>query len=118
MISPSSVEDAVNTYIRSFVVRDRALFLAAFAEDGQQEDPAGTPPYTGKGRLGDFFDGVMGAFDSLEFAKDALYVCQNEAALVFTITGHKGATVTTLRGVDVFHVRDDGLLSSVRGFHA
>jgi steroid delta-isomerase len=114
-----TVKGAVNAYVRSFVVRDKAAFLAAFADDGMQVDPVGTPPYQGKDRLGQFFDGVMNAFDRLEFATDALYVCGNEAALVFTIAGFKGgAQVATLKGVDVFEVNDAGLLQIVHGYHA
>src|SRR5277367_5843409 len=117
MSNSSPIGDIIDRYIQAFVARDKALFLSTFAEDGQQADPAGTPPRKGKAALGEFFDMVAGAFERIEMVRDALYVCGEEAAVVFTLTGHKGADVVTIRGVDIFRVGPDGLIQSLSVYH-
>ena len=116
-IDPTKVKEAVKAYVKAFVVRDRAAFLGAFADDATVVAPVGSAPVVGKAALGKFFDGVLGSFDTIEFKMDDLFIAADEAALVFSLTGTKQTNVTSIRGVDVFHVDAHGRILSVVGYH-
>ena len=60
---------------------------------------------------------MLGSFDAIEFKIDDLFIAADEAALVFSLTGTKQTNVTSIRGVDVFHVDAHGRILSVVGYH-
>jgi steroid delta-isomerase-like uncharacterized protein len=115
--TPEQVKAAVTSYANSFVVRDRAAFLALFADDAVLVAPVGTPPIMGKSSLAAWFDGLMSAFETIDFTTEDVFVAGNEAALVFGITVRRGTKVRTFRGVDVFAIDGQGKIASLAGYH-
>ena len=115
--TPEQVKAAVASYVNSFVVRDRAAFLALFADDAVLAAPVGTPPIVGKTSLAAWFDGLMSSFETVDFTMEDVFVAGNEAALVFGIAARRGTNVTTFRGVNVFAIDGQGKIASLAGYH-
>jgi steroid delta-isomerase-like uncharacterized protein len=115
--TPEQVKEAVSGYVQSFLVRDRAAFLSLFADDAVLAAPVVSPPILGKTALGAWFDGLMSAFEHVDFKMEDLFVAGNEAALVFGIAARSGTNTTAFRGVDVFAVDGPGKILSVAGYH-
>lgn len=111
------VRAAVQTYVDSFNLRDREMFLGVLADRIVQIDPVGSPPRVGLDALAGFWDGLYAGTEKIEFEVRDLVVCGGEAALAFHITAHPtdGAAVH-IDGVDVFAVTDDGRIALVKGY--
>jgi steroid delta-isomerase-like uncharacterized protein len=114
--TPEQVKAAVASYVNSFVARDRAAFLALFADDAVLTAPAGTPPIMGKTSLAAWFDGLMNSFEAIDFTMEDVFVAGNEGTLVFRIAARRGTKVTTFRGVDVFALDGQGKIASLAGY--
>ncbi len=104
--------------------RDRAGWLALWAEDGCVEDPVG-PSWldpTGQGHrgheaIGAFFDTTIATLDSIRFEITDSFAAGSEVANVGTIhLGLPGGTTGRCEGVFVYGVNDAGLLVSLRAF--
>jgi steroid delta-isomerase-like uncharacterized protein len=115
--TPEQVKTVVASYANSFVGRDRAAFLALFADDAVFAAPVGTPPIAGKTSLAAWFDGLMSSFETIDFTLEDVFVAGNEAALIFGITARQGTSVTTFRGVNVFAIDGQGKIASLAGYH-
>jgi steroid delta-isomerase len=104
--------------------KDKAAWLALWAEDGCVEDPVGVSfidpvgdGFRGPERLEEFWDKNIGPTDSIVFALADSFAAGSEVANVATITITVGGnTVTTCEGVFVYRVNDDGMLLSLRAF--
>lgn len=55
-VGPDQVRKALQDYIKAWTIKDKALLLSLFAEDGVLEDPVGTPPFRGHEGIGKFWD--------------------------------------------------------------
>lgn len=55
-VTPETVRNVLETYVHAWTVKDKALLLSLFAEDGVLEDPVGSPPFRGKEAIGRFWD--------------------------------------------------------------
>ena len=104
--------------------RDRAGWLALWAEDGWVEDPIGTSfiDPTGLGHHGPearaaFWDNNIGSTESVRFEMKDSFACGNEVANIATIhiTLPGGAT-SRCEGVFVYRLDDQGKLLSLRAF--
>jgi steroid Delta-isomerase len=104
--------------------KDKAAWLALWAEDGCVEDPVGVSfidptglGFRGPARLEEFWDKNIGPTDSIVFALHDSFAAGSEVANVATITITVGGnTVTKCEGVFVYRVNDAGKLSSLRAF--
>lgn len=119
MPTPEQVRTAAEAYVNGYVKGPayREDFASIWAEDARQIDPVGTPPHVGRDACVAFFDGVFENFERLDMEIRELYVCGDEAALAFTITGYKpGGGGVAFDGIDVFRVSDDGKILEVKGY--
>ena len=104
--------------------KDKAAWLALWAEDGCVEDPVGVSfidptglGWTGPARLEEFWDANIGPTDSIVFALHDSFAAGSEVANVATITITVGGnTVTRCEGVFVYRVNATGKLISLRAF--
>ncbi|MDP9183838.1 MAG: nuclear transport factor 2 family protein [Actinomycetota bacterium] len=104
--------------------KDKASWLALWAEDGCVEDPVGVSfidpvgeGFRGPERLEEFWDNNIGPTDSIVFALHDSFAAGSEVANVATITITVGGnTVTKCEGVFVYRVNDEGKLISLRAF--
>jgi steroid delta-isomerase len=110
------VRAAVRSYVDSFNVADKELFLSLFSETVRQIDPVGTEPNVGRDALAAFWDELHSAVRSIEFEVRDLIICGNEACLAFDITQWREDTVVRLRGVDVFEVDGTGKICLIKGY--
>ena len=119
MPTPEQVRAAAEGYVEGYVKgpSQRAEYVALFADDATQIDPVGTDPHVGQAAIGAFFDNVFTIFERVDFEIRNLFVCGDEAAMEFTITGHKAeGGGAAFDGVDWFKVNDDGKITAVKGF--
>ena len=116
MVATGVVKDAVDAYVKGFGEKDRDGYVAAFARDAVQTDPAGGPSNTGIDAIAAFWDVVFGLCERIDFEQREVYVNANQAALVFSLVQHrKDGSRVALDGVDVFVVDEDGKIASVTG---
>lgn len=116
MPSPEQVRAVVDDYLASFPKKDRAAFLACFADDATQVDPVPSPPNVGKEAIGQFWDNVCAMADKLEPQLDRVHVCGDQAAVVFTMNARSGDGGSAIDIVDVFEVDDDGKIASLHAY--
>jgi ketosteroid isomerase-like protein len=110
--------------IAAVQAKDRAAWLALFADDAVVEDPVG-PSFldeSGNGHrgleaIGAFFDSNIAPVESIRFDLADSFAAGDEVANVATIhmTLPGGAT-SRCEGVFVYRVRPDGKLVSLRAF--
>ena len=132
MVTPA-VDDTTTTHparlasqrsIACVQAKDKAGWLALWAEDGCVEDPVGISfidpvgeGFRGPARLEEFWDKNIGPTDSIVFALHDSFAAGSEVANVATITITVGGnTVTKCEGVFVYRVNDEGKLLSLRAF--
>jgi steroid delta-isomerase len=114
--SPEQVRAVVDDYLASFPKKDRAAFLACFADDAKQIDPVPSPPNVGKAAIGQFWDNVAGMADSMEPKLDRVHVCGDQAAVVFSMYARSGEGGSIVDIVDIFEVNDDGKIASLHAY--
>lgn len=110
--------------IAAVQAKDKAAWLALWAEDGCVEDPVGESfidptglGFRGPARRDEFWDNNIGPTDSIVFDLHDSFAAGSEVANVATITITVGGnTVTTCEGVFVYRVDDSGKLVSLRAF--
>ena len=104
--------------------KDKAGWLALWAEDGCVEDPVGVSfidpvgdGFRGPERREEFWDKNIGPTDSIVFELHDSFAAGSEVANVATITITVGGnTVTKCEGVFVYRVDESGKLVSLRAF--
>ena len=104
--------------------RDKAGWLALFAEDATVEDPVGPSAWDpeGRGRRGKaeiaaFYDMFSAAQTGFDFEIREMYTCGDEvaAAVSMHIIGLDGTRHTT-SAINVYRRSPDGLIQSLRSF--
>lgn len=125
MVSPEHPARAASHRSMAAVkAKDRAGWLALWAEDGCVEDPVGVSwldptgaGHRGKEAIGRFFDATIATLEGLRFEIVDSFAAGNEVANVGTIHLHlPGGATGRCEGVFVYRVDDDGLLVSLRAF--
>jgi ketosteroid isomerase-like protein len=104
--------------------KDKAAWLALFADDAVVQDPVGKSflDETGEGHrghdaIGAFFDANIATVEGIEFEIHDSFAAGDEVANVATIhMTLPGGTTSRCEGVFVYRVRDDGKLVSLRAF--
>jgi len=103
--------------------KDRAGWLALWAEDGVVEDPVGVSPlnpsgegHRGAEKIAAFYDATIGVSD-LRFCIRQTFACGNECANVGTITVRmENGVVSRTELVMVYRLNEQGELASMRAF--
>lgn len=103
--------------------KDKAAWLALFAEDGCVEDPVGPSAFDpdgtghhGRDAISAFWDKTIANADDIEFRFTDSFVCGNECANVGTIRTTVGGQVIDAEGVFVYRVNPEGRIVSLRAF--
>jgi len=116
-------ELAFARHVEAVQARDRAAFLANFAEDALVEDPVGPSPldpsgqgHRGHAAIGAFWDAII-APGSVRFAIDRAIVCGDEIANIGTIFNRMpdGREIGA-EGVFVYRVNAAGKLVSLKAY--
>lgn len=103
--------------------KDKAAWLAVFADDAIIEDPVGPSAFDpeGKGHRGRdaisaFWDMAIANTDNIEFNFRDTYECGNEEANVGNIVITMGGHQVTAEGVFTYKVNDAGEMVALRAY--
>lgn len=110
------IERTLRAYAAAWGARDRAAWLATFAESATQEDPVGDRVRRGREEIGEFWDAAFSAYQTIELMPRNIFVAGGEAAMDWTIGATNANGTTTFDGVDVFTFDDAGRIRSVRAY--
>jgi steroid delta-isomerase len=108
---------AIEAYVAAWRSGDRAALLDVFAADATWEDPVGTPPWTGRARIGEFWDQAHAGGSTLTPQVERIVVCGSEGMLVFRMIvrtpegGGMGIDVC-----DLMQVNDAGKIQVARAY--
>jgi len=103
--------------------RDKAAWLAVFADDAIVEDPVGPSAFDpegnghrGRDAISAFWDKAIASTDSIEFDFRDSYRCGSEEANVGCIYISMGGYRVTAEGVFTYKVNDAGELVALRAY--
>jgi steroid Delta-isomerase len=104
--------------------RDRAAWLALFAEDAVVEDPIGPSAFDPEGMghrgleaIAAFYDKVIATNESIKFTIHRSILCGEEAANVGVIRiTFAGGSAVEVDGVYTYRRSPDGKIASLRAF--
>jgi steroid delta-isomerase len=123
--SPASAADglvrtAIERYQQTFNAGDREGWLALFADDGELEDPVGSPPRTGRDQLAAFWDEIHpDQADRVERTVRMVQrplVCGLEAAWAFELRIPHGERTGVIEIIDHAVFTEDGRIRRLRAF--
>ena len=123
--SPASSADAliratIERYQATFNSGDRDGWLALFTDDGELEDPVGSPPRVGRDGLAAFWDQINGGKRhgverTVRMVQRPL-VCGLEAAWAFELRIPRGQGIGVVEIIDQAIFTNDGLIRRLRAF--
>jgi uncharacterized protein (TIGR02246 family) len=97
--------------------KDADAYAALFTPDAVQVDPYPTPPRVGRDAIRAFMERSFEACETMTFEVADLHPVADKAAVTFHITlTLAGGSTMHIRGVEVFTVTDDGLISAVEAY--
>ena len=116
-MSPETISRGVRAYFAAIRAMDMEAWVATFAPDATSYDPVGAPPTVGHDGLRQFFTAIAGAFKTISFKEDHIFIAGDGAAVKWTGkgTGKNGRNVR-FEGIDVFEFNADGLIQTMRGY--
>jgi steroid Delta-isomerase len=113
----TQIELCIQDYFVAICQKDVEAWVATFAADGANHDPAGTPPNVGHAALRQFFVTVISAFESVLIAAEQVMVCGDRAAVKWRAEGvGKNGRAVRFAGLDVFEMNMAGKIQSLWGF--
>lgn len=97
--------------------RDADRYVALFTPDAVQVDPYPSGVHKGRDEIRAFIEQSFAACESMTFEIEECHPVADKAAIRFQITlGLEGGTTMRIRGVEVFTVTDEGLISAVEAY--
>jgi uncharacterized protein (TIGR02246 family) len=93
--------------------QDAEAYAALFTLDAVQVDPYPSPPNVGREAIRDFMQRSFDGCETMTFEVTALHAVGDRAAITFHITINGAMHI---RGVEVFTITDDGLISAVDAY--
>jgi steroid Delta-isomerase len=116
-MSPEDISRGVRAYFAAIRGMDADAWLATFAPDATSYDPIDAPPHAGHDALRQFFDGIAGAFEKVNFVEDHVFIAGNSAAVKWTANGRgKNKRDVRFEGIDIFDFNEQGLIQTVRAY--
>ncbi len=117
MPTTAQLREVMARYAVAASSRDADAYAALFTEDAVQVDPYPTAPNVGRAAIRAFMDRSFAACETMRFEVGELHPVADRAAVTFHITVTLlGGSVMHIRGVEIFTVTDDGLISAVDAY--
>jgi steroid delta-isomerase len=117
MPTSAQLKEVIERYATTVGTRDADAYAAQFTPDAVQVDPYPTPPNEGRNAIRDFMQRSFEACETMTFEVGELHPVADKAAITFHITASvAGGSRMHIRGVEIFTVTDDGLISAVEAY--
>lgn len=117
MLTADELRDVVRRYAATTSSRDADAYAALFMEGASQVDPYPAPARVGRGAIREFIESSFEACEAMRFEALEVHPVADRVAFTFHITVALGAGSTMhIRGVEIFTVTDEGLISSVEAY--
>jgi ketosteroid isomerase-like protein len=107
---------AVQRHCEYWNGRDQQAWSALFADEVVFEDPVGAPPKRGPEAVRASWERSLTAGREWRLVATRIVACGDEAAVVMRNEGNLHGRSVVVEGVEVWKVRGDGLVISVRAF--
>ena len=107
----------VERYAATVTARDAGAYAELFTPEAVQVDPYPTAPNVGRDAIRDFMQLSIDGCETMLFEVTEVHAVADRAALAFHITlDLEGGAVMHIRGIEVFTVTEDGLISAVDAY--
>jgi steroid delta-isomerase len=117
MPGTAQLREAMARYAEAASSRDIDRYVALFTPDAVQVDPYPSGVHNGRDEIRAFMAQSFGACESMKFEVEECHPVADKAAIRFHITlGLEGGATMNIRGVEVFTITDDGLISAVEAY--
>jgi uncharacterized protein (TIGR02246 family) len=104
-------------YAATVTSRDADAYAELFTPDAVQVDPYPTAPNVGRDAIREFIQRSFDGCETMLFEIHEVHPVADKAAIAFHITlGLAGGSTMHIRGVEVFTVTDEGLISAVEAY--
>src|SRR5262245_34069296 len=111
----SVLRNVLDSYFKAIAARDPSRLALVFAEDGEIEDPVGTPVRKGRDTLAGLFASGMALASDVEINVLAAFPSGNSIAAHWTTTVRTQAGQKA-EGIDVLEVNVQGLIVRMEGY--
>jgi steroid Delta-isomerase len=109
--------EVMDRYAAAASSGDADVYAALFTEDAVQVDPYPSPPNGGREAIRSFIQRSFDACESMTFEVVERHPVADRIAITFHITLRlEGGSTMHIRGVEVFTVTDQGLISAVEAY--
>ena len=113
----SVLRNVLDSYFKAIAARDPSRLALVFAEDGEIEDPVGTPVRKGRDTLAGLFASGMALASDVEINVLAAFPSGNCIAAHWTTTVRtKAGREAKAEGIDVLEVNVQGLIVRMEGY--
>ncbi len=117
MLTAPQLRAAMDRYAATVSSKDADAYAALFTEDAVQVDPYPSPPNVGRDAIRAFIERSYDACETMTFEVVECHPVADTAAITFRITlTLEGGSAMHIRGVEVFTLTDDGLISAVTAY--
>jgi steroid Delta-isomerase len=117
MPTPETLRSTVERYAATVTFRDASAYATLFTPDAVQVDPYPTPPNVGHDAIRDFMQRSIDGSETMVFEVTEVHPVADKAAIAFHITLRlEGGAIMHIRGIEIFTVTDDGLISAVEAY--
>jgi uncharacterized protein (TIGR02246 family) len=117
MPTTAVLRETVATYAATVTARNADDYAALFTPDAVQVDPYPTAPNHGRDEIRAFMQRSIDGSETMLFEVDEVHPVADRAAISFHITlTLAGPATMHIRGIEVFTVTDDGLISAVDAY--
>jgi uncharacterized protein (TIGR02246 family) len=117
MPTTEQLKETIARYAAVTSTRDAEAYAALFTEDAVQIDPYPAGVHKGREEIKAFIAQSFAACETMLFEPGEVHAVGDRAAITFhiTLTLEGGATMH-IRGVEVYTVTDEGLISAVDAY--
>jgi uncharacterized protein (TIGR02246 family) len=117
MPTTNQLRETVARYAATVTARNADDYAALFTPDAVQVDPYPSAPNVGHQAIHDFMQRSIEGSETMLFEVTEVHPVADRVAIAFHITLNlAGDAVMHIRGIEVFTVTDDGLISAVDAY--
>ena len=117
MPTTAQLREAMARYAEAASSRDADRYAALFTPDAVQVDPYPSGVHNGRDEIKAFITQSFDVCEAMHFEVEECHPVADKAAIRFHITlTLQGGAEMHIRGVEVFTVTDDGLISAVDAY--